>query len=118
MLARILRIKGCLASALLNFEKTDIEFTSRDFELMRKVTMILRFYHEATQMLSEDDCSVSMSIPIVATISKALQVHSSNTGVKTLKNGLHEYFLIFLLLLQLFIYEITACKYLRYRNLC
>ena len=26
MLARILRIKGCVASALLNFEKTDIEF--------------------------------------------------------------------------------------------
>ena len=61
MLARILRIKGCLASALLNFEKTDIEFTSRDFELMRKVTMIIRFYQEATQMLSEDDCSVFYS---------------------------------------------------------
>ena len=58
MLARILRIKGCVASALLNFEKTDIEFTSKDFELMRKVTMILRFFHKATQMLSEDDCSV------------------------------------------------------------
>ena len=41
MLARILRIKGCVASALLNFEKTDIEFTSKDFELMRKVTMAL-----------------------------------------------------------------------------
>ena len=41
-------------------------------------------------MLSEDDCSVSMSIPIVATIQKALQVHSSDTGVKTLKRGLHE----------------------------
>ena len=39
MLARILRIKGCVASALLNFEKTDIEFSSKDFELMRKVTM-------------------------------------------------------------------------------
>ena len=52
--------------------------------------MIIRFFHEATQMLSEDDCSVSMSIPIVATISKALQVHSSDTGVKTLKRGLHE----------------------------
>ena len=90
MLARILRIKGCVASALLNFEKTDIEFTSKDFELMRKVTMIIRFFHEATQMLSEDDCSVSMSIPIVATIQKALQVHSSDTGVKTLKRGLHE----------------------------
>ena len=43
-----------------------------------------------TQMLSQDDCSVSMSIPIVATIQKALQVHSSDTGVKTLKRGLHE----------------------------
>ena len=52
--------------------------------------MIIRFFHEATQMLSEDDCSVSMSIPIVATIQKALQVHSSDTGVKTLKRGLHE----------------------------
>ena len=41
MLARILRIKGCVASALLNFEKTDIEFTSRNFELLRMVTKIL-----------------------------------------------------------------------------
>ena len=41
-----------------NHIETDIEFTSKDFELMRKVTMILRFFHKATQMLSEDDCSV------------------------------------------------------------
>ena len=85
MLERVLKLKPAIVSALFNSD-VDIYLSSKEFELISKVTSILSYFEQATKILSKPDASISMSIPIICTIQKSLKVSKKmDHGVVTLK---------------------------------
>ena len=87
MFESYLYLMPALVQTLSNVD-APVEITKSDWELIKKVLKVLKPFQDATKMLSEHDASVSMAIPIITTIMKALEVSDEDQGVKTMKRAL------------------------------
>ena len=67
-----------------------VEFTKQDWDLIPLVLTVLQPFQDATKMLSYQDASISLAIPIVTGIMKSLNVTHDDHGVKTMKRKLME----------------------------
>ena len=68
-----------------------VEFTNAEWTLMEKVKRVLKPFKEATEILSHRDASISMAIPIVATIMDGLDDESRDDhGVLGMMRDLRE----------------------------
>ena len=77
----------------MNTPEVGTEITTNEWDLLSKVTPILKTFYEATLMLSKKDASISMVIPLVTVIIHQLKVtpkSKADHGVKALKRGLSE----------------------------
>ena len=88
MLERFLTLKPALAAVLLNFPDLDAELCSQEWALMAKVTKALKPFAEATMLLSYEDASISIVIPVITTIMSFLETMKEDCGVIGFKKNL------------------------------
>ena len=67
MMNIIIRVEPALISTIHKFEKVT-PLKGSDFVLMKRVVKVLKFFKEATEMLSKSDTSIFQCIPIITTI--------------------------------------------------
>ena len=89
MMNRIIKVEPALISTIHKFEKVT-PLNKSDFVLMKRVVKVLKFFKEATEMLSKSDASISQCIPIITTIMDSLKDENTRDdhGVKTFKKDL------------------------------
>ena len=90
MVDRVLELMPAVVQTLSNMgTATPVEFSARDWELMKKVVRVLKPFKEATEWLSKSDASIALAIPIVTAIRKSLEVIAlRDLGVMGMKRGL------------------------------
>ena len=90
MYERAIQLEPALILAMRNcYDNIGVEFTAQDFQLMKKLVRVLKPFADATKILSYNDSSISMVIPIVFTIKLGLKTKEKDDfGVITLKKAL------------------------------
>ena len=87
MLQRFVYLKPAIAATLLEID-FDIEFSSAEWTLCDKIVTCLKYFEEATKLLSSKEASISSTIPFVFTIIRALETTNEDLGIKGMKNKL------------------------------
>ena len=87
MLQRFVYLKPAIAATLLEID-FDIEFSSAEWTLCDKIVTCLKYFEEATKLLSSKEASISSTIPFVFTIIRALETTTEDLGIKGMKNKL------------------------------
>ena len=88
MLERLCAVRHPLTLTLIEHPVDAIGLSKQEWVLCEKLIGILRSFDEATKMLSSSEASISLAIPIVTTIIKALDRSREDRGVVTLKRSM------------------------------
>ena len=64
------------------------ELRAQQWLLAEKVVLLLKVFEEATRESSGDYASVSVVIPIINTLKRALAVEEDDCGIKAMKRGM------------------------------
>lgn len=84
MMNRILEQK--MAIAVYATEKSVIQLTSHQLDLAAKVVAALSPIEEVTKSISADAAAISVIIPFVKLLSKTLNDHQDDRGIRTMKS--------------------------------
>ena len=90
MCESIHKTKPAVAQTLLNMgTDAPVEFNGRDWELLRKIVIVLKPFKDGTLWLSKSDAAISLAIPMITTIRKTLEVIAGRDhGVMGMKRDL------------------------------
>ncbi|XP_044751633.1 zinc finger BED domain-containing protein 4-like [Coccinella septempunctata] len=91
MLERLLEQKTAIN--LYSLEHGRIEnLSTSDWELIKNLTDVLKFFYEATLDLSFDSACISVVIPLISLLNRKLQTRSENESedMRNMKTRLHE----------------------------
>ncbi|GBP34772.1 Zinc finger BED domain-containing protein 4 [Eumeta japonica] len=91
MLERLLEQKTAVNLYSVEHGRIDT-LSSSDWELMKNLTQVLKFFYEAMLDLSFDDACISIVIPLIALLNRKLQFRDENESkvMRSMKTKLHE----------------------------
>ncbi|GBP78624.1 Zinc finger BED domain-containing protein 4 [Eumeta japonica] len=91
MLERLLEQKTAVNLYSVEHDRIDT-LSSSDWELMKNLTQVLKFFYEATLDLSFDNACISIVIPLIALLNRKLQFRDENESevMRSMKTKLHE----------------------------
>ncbi|CAH2103208.1 unnamed protein product [Euphydryas editha] len=91
MLQKLLEQKNAVNLYIVEHGKIDT-LLSNEWNVIKNVTAILKFFHEATLDLSFSDACISIVIPLISLLSRKVQVRCSSDDemMTNMKNSLYE----------------------------
>lgn len=91
MLARLFEQKTAINLYSLEHGHIDI-LSPSDWEIIKNLTEVLKFFYEATLDLSYDNACISLAIPLISLLNRKLQTRDENESeiMRNMKTRLHE----------------------------
>ncbi|GBP04011.1 Zinc finger BED domain-containing protein 4 [Eumeta japonica] len=88
---KVVRTKTAVNLYSVEHDRIDT-LSSSDWELMKNLTQVLKFFYEATLDLSFDNACISIVIPLIALLNRKLQFRDENESevMRSMKTKLHE----------------------------